>query len=255
MNLGNFDKIIFKNEEKPRQETSPREKYKSSPQEIVLGSRDFESEVKLLGGAVGDARLVKIRDDGGGVFKPHTYFEGPEKNKLISRERAAYLISRFLGFDFVPPTVIKVINGEEGSLQEFVEDAQTRYEASVEDIDQYELDKLRVFDCLVCNSDRNMGNYLIKDRKIFAIDHGFTLDPEGLQHPYINIETVPLDIAERLRHFIESEEQIGILRDLLTELLGKSIADKFIKRVTVFVESIKTDYSLDSGKFYKLIRH
>ncbi len=52
-------------EEDPRQETSPREKYKSSPQEIVLELRDFERVGKLLGGIIGDARFVKIRDDGG----------------------------------------------------------------------------------------------------------------------------------------------------------------------------------------------
>lgn len=53
----------------PRQETSPRVKYKSSPQEVVLESRDFEIEGELLGGLIGDARFVKIRDDGGGCFQ------------------------------------------------------------------------------------------------------------------------------------------------------------------------------------------
>ena len=49
---------IIGKEEKPRQETSPREKYRSSPQEIVLESREFEREGELLGGNIGDARFV-----------------------------------------------------------------------------------------------------------------------------------------------------------------------------------------------------
>ena len=59
---------MLKSEEKPRQETSPREKYRSSPQENVLESRSFEKTDKILGGSVGDAKFVKIRDDGGGCF-------------------------------------------------------------------------------------------------------------------------------------------------------------------------------------------
>ena len=55
----------------------------------------------MLGGAIGDAQLVKLKDDGSGVFKPHTQYKGSEKMQKINRERAAYLIDRFLGFDFV----------------------------------------------------------------------------------------------------------------------------------------------------------
>src|SRR3990167_8413180 len=97
---------------------------------------------------------------GGGVFKPHTGYEDyPEqKSDFISRERAAYLISRFLGFDFVPPTVIKVVNGKEGSLQEFIEDAQVGYEARHEDFLDGEMSKLRIFDSLIDNFDRHGGN-------------------------------------------------------------------------------------------------
>lgn len=59
-------------EETPREvrAVSPGERYASSPQEAVLEQRDFEREGKLLGGNVGSARFVKIRDDGGVFLNP-----------------------------------------------------------------------------------------------------------------------------------------------------------------------------------------
>lgn len=253
MNLENLVPKIFRGEEKPRQETSPKEKYRSSPQEVVLEFHDFEREGELLGGIIGDARFVKIRDNGGGVFKPHSRYENDRKRSFVSRERAAYLISRFLGFNFVPPTVIKMVDGKEGSLQEFVEDAQIGGEVEYEEIDQHERAKLNIFDSLIANVDRHCGNYLVKDGKIFAIDHGYTLDLGGLTSGF-DIDNVPSDIAGKLRKFVESEEQKSILRDLLVELLGESVAGQFIKRVNAFVESINEDYSFDSHKFLGLLR-
>ena len=80
--------MITKQETSPTPGKSPREKYRSSPQEVVLESRDFEREGELLGGTIGGARFVKIRDDGGGVFKPHTDYEDfPDQKPLSSQER------------------------------------------------------------------------------------------------------------------------------------------------------------------------
>ena len=152
----------------------------------------------------------------------------------------------------MPPTVIKIVNGKEGSLQEFVEDAKSGYETGYSDIDQDERVKLEIFDNLIVNEDRHRDNYLVKDGKIFAIDHGYSLDPRDLGKS-IYIKRVPVGIAEKLRRFVESEDQKGILRDLLVELLGESVADKFIKRVVAFVESTNADLVFDENKFSNLM--
>ena len=258
--LTSFRERLFGGREEPEsepkeesKETTPtKENYKSSPKEVILESRDFEREGRLLGGAVGDARFVKIMDDGGGVFKPHTGHDQKAQREYISRERAAYLISRFLGFDFVPPTVIKIVNGVEGSLQEFIEDAKTRAEVDYFEIDPSEKVKLAIFDILIANNDRNSGNYLIKDGKIIAIDHGFSLFPDDFKNGiWDKINVIPADIAEKLRRFIEAEEQVCILRDLLAELLGEQIAEMFIKRLRAFVGAINDDLSFNEKKFSK----
>lgn len=254
MNLENLAQKIFGSKEKPRQETSPREKYKSSPQEMVLSSRGFERTGKFLGGAIGNARFVKIVDDGGGVFKPHTDYEDfpNRKRYFLARERAAYLISRFLGFDFVPPTIIKLVDGKEGSLQEFVEDAQVGYEA--QNIPKEERIKLRIFDNLVCNTDRHGGNYLVKEDKVFAIDHGYILPSVShLEYGDMDIDNVPTDLSNRLKSFMSSKDQQEVLRDLLGELLEGDIVDAFMKRVLIFIGSIGPNNAFDQEKFYNLL--
>ena len=262
MNVDNLWAKMFREKDKPKQETpftlgkTLQEKYRSSPQEVILESRDFEREGELLGGIIGDAQFVKIRDDGGGVFKPHTGYEGSTKTEFIARERAAYLISRFLGFDFVPPTVIKVVNGEEGSLQEFVEDAQVGSEVRDGDVLNEEMSKLAIFDSLIDNLDRHSGNYLVKGGRIFAIDHGYTFQSmANLEYGEMSEDHIPADLADKLRRFSSLQEQQDILRDLLGELLGSDIVDAFMKRVVSFGESIRPDNTFDHNKFDSLLRN
>lgn len=195
---------------------------------------------------------------GGGVFKPHTGYEDVRKSFFISRERAAYLISRFLGFDFVPPTVIKIVNGIEGSLQEFVEDSKVGFEIGQEKILDGEMEKLRIFDSLIDNLDRHEGNYLVKDGRVFAIDHGYTFgdgDIYKFKWRGMNKDYIPADLIEKLKRFSSFQEQQDILRDLLAELLGNDITDAFMKRVVSFVESIRPDNTFDSEKFYSLLKN
>lgn len=148
-----------------------------------------------------------------------------------------------------------MIDGKEGSLQEFIEDAEVGQEVKYEEIDQNEMAKLKLFDQLICNGDRHGGNYLVKGGKIFAIDHGFTLKWEDLQlDRYIFIDDVPFDTINKIIKFVESEEQGSILRDLIVELLGEPVADQFMKRVNAFAKSINKDFSFNQDKFDILMR-
>ena len=119
------------------------------------------------------------------VTKRKTAPRGTEKPTKKYRdaaifESAAYELSQLLGLGRVPPVVDRSIDGQDGTLQIWMQD--TRPE--VELIQENRLrppDRLRwlqqkqimiVFDNLIANSDRNQGNLLIdRSWNIWFIDH------------------------------------------------------------------------------------
>ncbi len=94
-------------------------------------------------------------------------------------ENAAYELARILGLDTVPPVVLRSYAGRRGSLQIWLEDTMMESERQKKKIRppdpkrwNQQVQILRVFDNLIYNTDRNMGNILIdKDWKLWMIDH------------------------------------------------------------------------------------
>lgn len=103
-----------------------------------------------------------------------------------SREVASYLVSEHFGFDLVPPTTLRQINGKVGSLQLFM--PEKRYELGVEAIHRMrpeddenfeqepDVHRLAVFDWIIANADRHVHNYMMK-----MDDEGYVDCSEGLQ--------------------------------------------------------------------------
>ena len=95
-------------------------------------------------------------------------------------ESAAYELSELLGIGRVPPVVERSIDGQNGTVQIWMEGTRPEVVLKQEDqlhppdISRWKQQKqiMYVFDNLVCNSDRNQGNLLI-DRgwNIWFIDH------------------------------------------------------------------------------------
>jgi uncharacterized repeat protein (TIGR03843 family) len=101
---------------------------------------------------------------------------------LYRRERAAYLVSEFLGWGIVPPTVIRKGPYGVGALQWYIssKSRQLDYYALLER-NEKQFRKIAVFDLLVNNADRKAGHCLVSDEgRIWAIDHGLTFhaDPK-----------------------------------------------------------------------------
>lgn len=127
-----------------------------------------------LGESRGDATLHA-------VYKPREG-ERPlwdfESGSLCRREVAARVVSRFLGWDLVPPTVLRDGPFGEGSAQLFVEhDPRRHYFVLVEDDAHDEpLARMALFDLLVNNTDRKGSHVLYgeADGRIHGIDHGLT---------------------------------------------------------------------------------
>lgn len=227
----------------------------TSSKEAILLEREIVIKKKIKGGNIGDAHFVELKNDGNGIFKPHTKYSKEIAAKYINRERAAYLISLFLGFNLVPPTVIRKIDGRLGSMQEFI-DAKTAYELGDDiliNVPESEYLKMFIFDFLIENTDRRLPNYLVKDNKIYAIDNGLSLHITDLTFDSVPItlvdEVLPKSLIGTLKKFISSENSKAVLKQLLYELLDKETIEMFIKRVGAFVKAITTECTLSEHQF------
>lgn len=96
---------------------------------------------------------------------------------LYKRERAAYVLSEHLGWNLVPPTVVREdAPAGVGSLQRFVEGDASEHYFTLYDTRPELHDALRrmaVFDCIANNTDRKSGHVLLgEDGQVYGIDHG-----------------------------------------------------------------------------------
>lgn len=231
----------------------------SSPKELDLEQRELSRTGDLLGGVIGGATFVQLKDDGSAVYKPHDAYEGKRRMEFIHNERAAYLIDRFLGFNFVPPTVVRELTKGIGSLQEFIADAKLGYELKPGDLSEEERLKIELFDALIVNSDRNLGNYLVKDGKIYAIDHGLALSSWNLDSTYgmrqlVEKSKIPVGLLTGLKRFSEWQEGQELLQDALTELYDENHAGAIMKRIRLFLAAIDRQGNFCREKFCKGFR-
>ena len=96
------------------------------------------------------------------------------RGTLAAREVAAYLTSQALGWNLVPPTVLREEGpAGPGSLQLYVDaDVEHHYFTFSED-EKQELRHVALFDVLINNADRKGGHVLMSpDGHIWSIDHG-----------------------------------------------------------------------------------
>ncbi len=107
-------------------------------------------------------------------------------------ELAAFALSRLLGMENVPPVIKRRHRGKLGSVQVWIEQTMTNGERKEKGIHppdtlrwQKQMADLRVFDNLVHNTDRNLGNLLIDQNwKVWLIDHTRTFgQATRLLHP------------------------------------------------------------------------
>ena len=150
-------------------------------------------------------------------------------DSLAAREVAAYEVSEALGWDLVPPTVIRrSAPFGAGSLQEFIpHDPEDTY-FSFEDAVRGELRQVAFFDLIINNADRK-GSHILLDRKgnFKLIDHGlcFHTDPK-LRTVIWDFRGQPIPeafIAEALLLSAKLAERGQILSDLQQLLLPEEI--------------------------------
>jgi uncharacterized repeat protein (TIGR03843 family) len=101
---------------------------------------------------------------------------------LWRREFAAFRLSELLGWNLVPPTVVRddVVAGV-GSVQQFVNADFSQHYFSLIEAERFSdrLRQLAVFDLAANNTDRKAGHVLAtKDEQLFAIDNGLCFSAE-----------------------------------------------------------------------------
>ena len=156
--------------------------------------------------------LVTVKYDGQeypAVYKPmkgeQSLWDFPEES-LAGREVAAYIISRALGQEMVPFTLLRDGPLGPGSLQEFIDHNPDYHYFKFK---QAELERLRpvvLFDLLVNNADRKGGHILVqkRTRKLYLIDHGLCFHEEDKLRTVIwdfSGQAIPGDLVSALSSF------------------------------------------------------
>jgi len=191
--------------------------------------------------ALRTAKIVKVKNLGSGITHPLKFYL--QKNNVefkavfktvnerhvgITRlqknsefdfkdswmyEVAAYELDKMIGLNMVPPTVQRIYKTQKGSLQLWVEDAMTEKERKEKQLEPPDVNywnrqiiQVRLFDNLIYNIDRNLGNLLITpDWKIHMIDHS---------RSFKNLDSLKADKDLQLfsKSTMESLQNIDILK-------------------------------------------
>lgn len=145
-------------------------------------------------------------------------------------ECAAYELSRLLGINNVPPCIERTYKGAPGTLQLWIENAQTEFDrrASGDDLPSIidwlrEKQTMRLFDILISNFDRNQGNMLTDSAgKLWFIDHTRSFRKNQKIEKIDSIVWCKRDVWERM---------IALDEDTLRDSLGRYLSPLQIKPI------------------------
>ena len=182
-----------------------------------------------------------------GIYKPRAG-ERPLRDfpegTLQYRERAAYLVSRELGWPRIPPTVIRDGPHGEGSVQLFIDAAETSgagddfFSLRDERLDDFK--DIAMFDALVHNADRKGGSCIVsEDRRLWAIDHGLTFNQFARRRTVMfefNGTRYPDKLLGDVESLILTLESGGELDAELLKLLERSEIDEIVTRAREMIE-------------------
>jgi hypothetical protein len=199
-----------------------------------------------------EVKFITFANGKRGVFKPESGASAAGRDwisgNLIHREVASGELAEILGMDdLVPASVIRDIDGEEGSMQEMVENATTarRVYSDEEKFDgEHDLARAAAFDYVIYNTDRHDNNWMVEKKegssKLRLIDNGLSFPTQqgGFANHQLfdEAQSRSLDVPEEVREWqgkwpeIEKvltahgmdEEQTGGVRRRLMELANSA---------------------------------
>jgi hypothetical protein len=197
-------------------------------------------------GGINGARKVLLEKDG---IRAHAIFREVAIEKFLEKfqggriapffrdhyvnEVAAFELSELLGLHTVPPTVLRRWRDTDGSLQLWVEGVLSEEEVEAREAQPVwrikrgmQVTCMRLFDLLINNTDRNLGNFLTDDTgRIWYVDHTRTFSRvRELAEPEIHL-AIPRELLERLKELPDAE-----LTRVLCDYLPKSEIQALLER-------------------------
>lgn len=165
---------------------------------------------------------------------------------LCQRERAAFLISHALGWNLIPPTVLRDGEHGTGSVQLFIpHDPEAHYFTFEGDaLFKEALQKTVLLDIIINNADRKAGHVLLENRggtdRLWLIDHGICFHTEYKLRTVIwefAGEPIPPELLAQLAALSDklATDAAGIRTELLT-LLSQFEVEALQKRIRRTVE-------------------
>jgi len=152
-------------------------------------------------------------------------------------ECAAYELARWLDLDFVPPAVLRRIEGKDGSVQIWLEDARDSKGFKPPNVRAWaaQVWEKDLFDNLILNVDRNLGNILRDDQyRLWLIDHTRAFQPERqLLNPEA-LARVKRQVWDRLLATTKKD-----LKVLLGDYLDGKQIDALAKRREALIEHVE----------------
>jgi hypothetical protein len=195
---------------------------------LASGTLDLEG---LMPDSSNYTFLVRVSDgdlDGLGIYKPRRgerpLWDFP-RGTLCQREAAAFVVSSALGWNIIPPTVLRDAEPHGfGSVQLYVDADPDIHYFSLRGTNDDAFQRIAAFDVLVNNADRKGGHILqSSDGRIWAIDHGITFHVEPKLRTVIweyAGQPLPAALVEDIRAFSDrltspDDPVTSALRDLL----------------------------------------
>ncbi len=187
--------------------------------------------------------LVALADEEGevratGIYKPRQgeapLWDFPD-GTLYRREYATYLLSRWLGWDFVPETVIRDGPYGIGTVQAYVEAEDDTHYYNLRASHAPELRRMALFDIIANNADRKAG-HLFKgaDGRVYGIDHGLTFNVQPKLRTVIwdfSGEPIPEPLLADLERCLADPAAVAALRAQWSPLLDRGEIERFFARV------------------------
>jgi hypothetical protein len=218
------------------------------------GSREFLETAEVIGRSANAVRsanatiIVTLRGADGrvakAIFKPAAGEASLRKNipagRYYKREVAASRLNDALGLDLVPETVERTIDGKVGSLQLFVEGAKMARDAGGGLLQRLAGEKFRVFDYIVGNSDRHLGNLLVRhvggENLPVLIDNGLSFPKGGntseWRFPHQLVEDHP-DLLPETVAFIQSIDPVKVATVMVELGISREATENVLKRLAV----------------------